>query len=163
VKRVLASLAVVVLVASIGTGLLIWRLSQHPPPEHPEISAYTHGQLARVGPYFYCNVRNLNECENPRAEGELAVDRRHAVQLSVPPAIARGLWLLVRSYEGGDVVDTYRAHTRMAVTIPTYDALRGKLFGIAVQLPTLVNINGETEPAPHAEWSIKTNWAQPAP
>jgi hypothetical protein len=163
VKRVLAALAVVVLVASIGTGVLVWRLSQHPPPDRPEISAYTDGQLARVGPYFYCNVQNLNECDDTGAEGELTVDRRHVVQLSVPPAISRGLWLLVRSYEGGDIVDTFRAHTKMAVTIGTYDPQRGKLFGIAVQLPTLVNIDGETEPAPHAEWSIRTNWPQSTP
>jgi hypothetical protein len=35
VKRVLAALAVVVVVASVLTGVLIWRLAQHPPPEHP--------------------------------------------------------------------------------------------------------------------------------
>ena len=55
-KRVLAVLAVVVVVASAATGVLIWRLSQHPPPKHPEISAYADGQLVRVGPYRYCDV-----------------------------------------------------------------------------------------------------------
>jgi hypothetical protein len=159
VKRVIASLAVVVVVASIGTGVLIWRLAQHPPPKHPQISAYTDGQLARVGPYLYCNVRNLNECENPRTEGELAVDRRHPVQLSVPPTISRGLWLLASSYEDGDVVQTFRARTTLAVTIPTYDPQRGRLFGIAVQLPTIVtNQAGEEFPIMHAEWSVKTVW-----
>jgi hypothetical protein len=164
VKRVLASLAVVVLVASIGTGLLIWQLAKDPPPEHPEISAYTDGQLARIGPYFYCNVRNLEECENTRTEGELVVDRRHPVQLSVPPAISRGLWLLASSYEDGDVVETFRAHSRLAVTIPTYDPVRGKLLGIAVQLPTIArNEANEEFPVPHAEWSVRTVWPQPAP
>lgn len=158
-KRVIAALAVVVVVASIATGVLVWRLSQNPPPKHPEISAYTDGQLARVGPYFYCNVLNLTECDTPQTEGELVVDRRHPVQLSVPPAISRALWVLVRSYESGDVVETIRAHTKLAVTIPTYDPLRGRLFGIAVQLPTIArNEAGEEIPWLHAEWSVRTNW-----
>jgi hypothetical protein len=164
VKRVLASLAVVVLVASIGTGVLIWWLAQSPPPKHPQISAYTDGQLDRVGPYFYCNVRNLDECDNAGAEGELVVDRRHPIQVSVPPAISRGLWLLASSYEDGDVVQTFRPHTRVAVTVPTYDSQRGKLLGIAVQLPTIARTEeGEEVPVPHAEWSVRTVWPQSAP
>ena len=102
-KRVLAVLAVVVVVASVLTGVLIWRLAQHPPPEHPEISAYSHGQLVRVGPYRYCEVLDLNDCETPGTDGELTVDAAHPVQLSVPPAIASAPWVLVRSYEGSDV------------------------------------------------------------
>ena len=73
-KRVLAVLAAVVVVASAATGVLIWRLSQHPPPKHPEISAYADGQLVRIGPYSYCDVVNLNDCETPQTVGELAVD-----------------------------------------------------------------------------------------
>lgn len=157
-KRVLAALAVVVVVASAATGVLIWRLSQSPAPAHPEISAYTDGQLARIGPYRYCKVKNPTDCEVFRTTGELAVDRRHPVQLSVPPEISRGLWVLVRTYEGGDIVERFRAHTTLAVTIPTVDAQRGRLFGIAVQLATLVIIDGEEVPAPHAEWSVRTTW-----
>ena len=44
----------------------------------------------------------------------------------------------MRSYEGADVVDEFRPNTKLAVTIPTVDPHRGRLFGIAVQLPTLV-------------------------
>ena len=158
-KRVVAALAAVAVVASIATGVLIWRLAQTPSPQHPQISAYTDGQLARIGPYFYCNVRDLNDCDTPQTTAELVVDRRHPVQVSVPPAISRGLWLLASSYEDGDVVQTFRAHSRMAVTVPTYDARRGKLLGIAVQLPTLARDEaGEEIPLPHAEWSIKTVW-----
>jgi hypothetical protein len=164
VKRVLAVLAVIVVVASIGTGVLIWRLTQNPPPEHPEISAYTHGQLTRVGPYRYCDVLDLNNCETPETIGELAVDSRHPVQLSVPPAIARAPWLLGRAYEDSDVVEEFRPDTRLAVTIPTVDPRRGKLTGIVVQLPTLVRDEAGNEfPLSHAEWSIKTVWPQPAP
>jgi hypothetical protein len=164
VKRVFAALAVVAVVASIGTGVLIWRLAQNPPPKHPQISAYTNGQLARLGPYFFCNVRNLDECDTPQTEGELVVDRRHPVQVSVPPAISRGLWLLVSSYEDGDVVQTFRAHSTLATTVPTYDAGRGRLFGIAVQLPTIVrNEAGDEIPYPHAEWSVRTVWPQSTP
>ena len=163
-KRVLAAWAVVVIVASIGTGVLIWRLAKTPPPKHPEISAYTDGQLARVGPYFYCNVLNLNECDNPQTVGKLAVDRRHPVQLSVPPAIGRAPWLLGRVYEDSDVLEEFGPDSTLAVTIPTVDPHRGKLTRIVVQLPTLVlDEEGNEQPSWHAEWSIETNWPQPAP
>ena len=158
-KRVLAALAVVAVVASAVTGLLIWHLAQDPPPEHPEISAYSHGQLVRVGPYRYCEVLNPTDCETPKTDGELTVDPRHPVQLSVPPAIARAPWILVRSYEGADVVDEFRPDTKLAVTIPTVDPRRGRLFGVAVQLPTLVrDAAGNEFPWPHAEWSVRTVW-----
>lgn len=156
-KRVLAALAVVVVVASVATGVLVWRLAQNPPPAHPEISAYTDGQMARVGPYFFCQVRNPTDCENPQSSGELVVDRNHPVQLSVPPAISRGLWFLVRSYEGGEVTDTFRAHTRLAVTIPTYDPQKGRLFGLAVQLPGPLE-DEAGNPYLQAEWSVSTVW-----
>ena len=158
-KRVVASLAVVVLVASVLTGVLIWRLAQSLPPKHPEISAYSDGQLVRVGPYRYCEVLNPTECETPRADGQLSVDPRHAVQVSVPSAIARAPWVLVRSYESGDAVDEFRPDTKLAVTVPTVDPHRGRLFGIAVQLPTLVRDEAGNEfPVPHAEWSVRTVW-----
>ena len=118
-KRVLAALAIVVLVASVLTGVLISRLVQHPPSKHPEISAYSDGQLVRVGPYRYCDVLNPTNCETPKSDGQLTVDPRHPVQLSVPPEIARAPWVLVRSYEGADVVDEFRPDTKLAVTIPT--------------------------------------------
>ena len=163
-KRVIALLAVVVVVASIGTGVLIWQLVQEPRQEHPEISAYSHGQLTRVGPYRYCEVLDLNDCETPETIGELAIDGRHPVQLSVPPAIARAPWLLGRAYEDSDVVEEFRPDSRLAVTIPTVDPHRGKLIGIVVQLPTLVRDEAGNEfPLSHAEWSIKTVWPQPAP
>jgi len=159
VKRGLSALAVVVVVACALTGVLIWRLASHAAPKHPEISAYSHGKLVRVGPYRYCEVLNPTDCETPRTSGELTVDPRHPVQLSVPPAIARAPWVLVRSYEGADVVDEFRPDTKLAVTIPTVDPNRGKLFGVAVQLPTLVRDEAGNEfPVPHAEWSVRTVW-----
>lgn len=158
-RRVIAVLAVVAVLASIGTGLLIWRLAQVPQPEHPEISAYSDGQLVRVGPYRFCEVLNPTDCETPKTDGELTVDPRHPVQLSVPAEIARAPWVLVRSYEGGDAVDEFRPDTKLAVTIPTVDPRRGKLFGVAVQLPTLVRDEAGNEfPVPHAEWSVRTVW-----
>jgi Protein of unknown function (DUF2771) len=160
VKRVVAALAIVVVVASVLTGVLISRLTQHPQPKHPEISAYSDGQLVRVGPYRYCDVLNPTNCEIPKTDGELTVDPRHPVQLSVPPEIARAPWVLVRSYEGGAaVVDEFRPDTKLAVTIRTVDPHRGRLFGLAVQLPTLVRDEAGNEfPWPHAEWSIRTVW-----
>jgi hypothetical protein len=164
VKRALAALAVVVVVASLATGVLIWRLAQHPPPKHPEISAYTDGRSVRVGPFSYCDVVNLNDCENPQTVGELAVDGRHPVQLSVPSAIASAPWLLGRTYEGSDVLEEFRPDTTLAVTIPTVDPHRGKLTGFVVQLPTIVvDEQGNEYPSWHAEWSVRTVWPQSAP
>lgn len=164
-KKGLAVLAAVVVLASVATGVLIWRLTRHPVSEHPEISAYTRGQLVRLGPYDYCNVRDLNDCEAARTVGQLAIDPRHAdpVQLSVPAAIAKAPWVLVRSYEDSDIVNEFRPDSTHAVTIPTVDPQRGRLFGFAVQLPTIVqDEQGNEFPGVHAEWSVKTAWPQPA-
>ncbi|MDT5263907.1 MAG: hypothetical protein QOI90_533, partial [Mycobacterium sp.] len=60
-KKVLAVLISVAVVASVATGVLIWRLTRDPVPRHPEISAYTHGQLVRVGPYRYCDVFEITK------------------------------------------------------------------------------------------------------
>jgi hypothetical protein len=160
VKKGLAVLAAVVLVASVGTGVLIWRLDRRPAPEHPEISAYTRGQLVRIGPYQYCEVLNPTDCETPGTDGELAVDARNRVQVSVPPAIASAPWILVRSYEDSDVVNEFRPGSTLAVTIATMDPQRGRLFGFAVQLPTLVRDEAGNEiPWTHAEWSVRTDWS----
>ena len=101
-KKGLAVLATVAMVASAATGVLIWRLSRNPAPGHPEISAYTRGQLVRVGPYRYCNVKDLNDCDVPKTMGQLAVTSRNTVQLSVPFAISKAPWVLLRAYEGPD-------------------------------------------------------------
>ena len=66
--------------------------------------------------------------------------------------------MLLRAYEGsGDsVVEEFRPNTQLAVTIPTVDPRRGRLTGIAVQLPTLVRDEQNNEfPWPHAEWSVR--------
>ncbi|SEH64035.1 Protein of unknown function [Mycolicibacterium rutilum] len=158
-KRGLAALAAVVLLASIGTGLLLWRLSAEPPAKYPEISAFSHGQAVRVGPYRYCQVFDPTDCEMFADQGELPVTERGAVQLSVPPAIGKAPWVLLRQYEDDDVVEEFRPGTRLAVTIPTVDARRGKLTGLTVMLPTLIRVDGEEVPAPHAEWSVRTVWS----
>lgn len=159
-KRVIVVLAAVAVLASIGTGALIWRLHRTPAPTHPEISAFTHGQLVRVGPFRFCDVLNITKCDLPETVGELTVDPRDPVQLSVPPAIARAPWVLIRAYEGGDpAVDEFRPDTRLAVTIPTVDPRRGRLTGLAVQLPTLIrDEQNNVFPWPHAEWSVATVW-----
>jgi hypothetical protein len=161
VKRVGIVLLVVVVLASSGTGALVWWLTRTPGPEHPEISAFTHGQLVRVGPYRYCDVYQITRCDTPETVGQLVVTSRDPVQLSVPPSIGRAPWVLIRAYEGGSApaVDEFRPDTRLAVTIPTVDPRRGRLTGIAVQLPTLVrDENGNEFPWPHAEWSVATVW-----
>ena len=109
-------------------------------PQRPEISAYSHGHLTRVGPYRYCNVLNPTDCDTPKTEGELAVNSRDPVQLSVPPSIGRAPWWLLRVYEDSAIPATtfYRPDSRLAVTIPTVDPHAGRLSGIAVQLMTVV-------------------------
>lgn len=161
-KKGLAVLATVALVSSVATGVLIWRLTRSPAPEHPEISAYTRGQLVRVGPYRYCDVKDLNDCDVPKAMGELIVTSRNPVQLSVPLAISKAPWVLLRAYEGPDdtVVEAFTPGTTRAVTIPTVDPRRGRLTGIAVELPTWVrDEQGNEFPLPHAEWSVSTVWS----
>ena len=158
-KKGLAVLLAVAVLASAVTGVLIWRMSRSPAAEHPEISAYTRGQLVRIGPYQYCAVLNPTDCETPHTDGELAVDPRHPVQLSVPSAIAAAPWVLVRSYEDSDVVNEFRPGSTYAVTIATVDPHRGRLFGLAVQLPTIVrDEQGNEFPWTHAEWSVRTVW-----
>lgn len=161
-KKGLAVLAAVALVASLLTAVLVWRLSRDPRPEHPEISAYTHGQLVRVGPYRYCEVFNPTICEVPKTIGELTVTSRNPVQLSVPIAISRAPWVLLRAYEGPEdsVVEKFAPNTTRAVTIPTVDPRLGRLTGIAVELPTLVRDEQNNEfLVPHAEWSVSTVWS----
>ena len=161
-KKGLAVLVAVAVVASAATGVLIWRLTRDPAPPHPEISAFTHRQLVRVGPYRYCDVFEITRCDIPETIGELVVTSRDPVQLSVPPSIARAPWVLLRAYEGsGDsVVEEFRPNTKLAVTIPTVDPRRGMLTGIAVQLPTLVrDEQNNVFPWPHAEWSVRTVWS----
>ena len=161
-KKGLAVLATVAVVATVATGVLIWRLTRNPAPEHPEISAYTRGQLVRVGPYRYCDVLNPTKCQVPKSMGELVVTSRSPVQLSVPESIWRAPWVLLRAYEGPDdtVVEAFASKSTRAVTIPTVDPRRGRLTGIAVELPTWVrDEQGNEFPVPHAEWSISTAWS----
>ena len=162
-KRPLAVLVagLVVLAAAAG-GVGAWRMTRHGTPALPQISVYSHGHTERVGPYLYCNVVNLNDCSTDGTQGTLAVSSRNPVQLSVPTAISRTPWRLLTVYE--DERDTttasYRPDTQLAVTIPTVDARRGKVTGIVVQLMTLVQDQaGELHDVPHAEWSVKLDWA----
>ena len=111
-----------------------------------------------MGPYLYCNVLNLDDCQTPQTQGELPVNERYPVQLSVPDAIYRAPWRLLKVYE--DPTNTtstiFRPGTRFAVTIPSVDPQRGRLTGIVVQLLTLVvDRPGELREAPHAEWSVR--------
>lgn len=160
-RRTLAILAAVVVLAIAGTAVGIWRLSSSHGEQLPQISAYSHGHLVRVGPFRYCPVLDLNNCQEPRDTGELPVDADNPIQLSVPSEIARAPWRLLRVYENpiDTTVSVYRPETTLAVTIPTTDPQRGRLTGLAVQLLTLVqDQNGEEFALPHAEWSVSTLW-----
>ncbi|UMB70531.1 DUF2771 domain-containing protein [Mycobacterium paraterrae] len=157
----LVLLAVVALLA-VGAGVGAWALIRAPGPQRPQISAYTGGHLVRVGPYRYCNVVDLTDCQNPQTEGELPVNSRSPVQLSVSTSIGQAPWWLLTVYEDSTVPATtfYRPGSRLAVTIPTVDPHHGRLTGIAVQLMTaFVDPNGEVQGIPHAEWSVRTVWS----
>jgi len=155
-------LVVVVVLASAGAGVGAWLLTRDTGSRLPEISVYSHGNSTRVGPYLYCNVRNLDDCENPRTQGQLPVSERYPVQLSVPSAIGRAPWRLLRVYsdERNSTSTVYRPNTILAVTSPTVDPQRGRLTGIVVQLLTLVvDETGQLRDLPHAEWSVKVVWS----
>lgn len=155
-------LLTIVAILAVGAGIGAWALVREPGPRRPEISAYSNGHLARVGPYRYCNVIDLTDCLNPETQGELRVNSRSPVQLSVPTSIGRAPWWLLTVYEDSAVPATtfYRPGSRLAVTIPTVDPQHGRLTGIAVQLMTVfVDPNGEVQGVPHAEWSVRTVWS----
>jgi hypothetical protein len=159
VNRVVAvPLAALVVLLSVGAGIGTWLLVRQPGPQRPEISAYSHGHLIRVGPYLYCNVLNLDDCQTPQTQGQLPVNEHYPVQLSVPEAISRAPWRLLQVYEDPSNTATtmFRPGTRLAVTIPPVDPQRGRLTGIVVQLLTLVvDPSGELRDVPHAEWSVR--------
>lgn len=160
-KRVLTALAVVVLVASVATGVLVWRLSRHPAPKYPEVSAFSNGQLVRVGPSLNCSVKNPTICEPSFDEGELSVTEKHPVQVSIPAAVAKAPWFLVLVYDDprDTTLTSHRPDTTLAATVPTVDPRRGRLRQIVVQLRTVVqDQEGELVPVPHAEWSVRTVW-----
>ena len=162
-RGMVALIAAVVALACVGAGVGAWLLVRRPGPQQPEISAYSHGHLTRVGPYLYCNVLNLNDCQTPQTQGELPFNARYPVQLSVPDAIARAPWRLLQVYEdpANTATTMFRPGSRLAVTIPSVDPQRGRLTGIVVQLLTLVVDEGQlnditaVRAVPHAEWSVR--------
>ncbi|MCH9720700.1 MAG: DUF2771 domain-containing protein [Actinomycetia bacterium] len=162
-KRQMAwALAVLVVLAAAGAGVGAWRLVRdHAASSLPQISAYSQGTTIRVGPYLYCNVINLNDCAKNSEQEQLSVTEDYPVQLSVPNAIARAPWRLLKVYadERNTTTASYRPDTRLAVTVPTFDPQRGRVVGLVVQLLTLVqDETGELRDVPHAEWSVRLVW-----
>ncbi|MGH3967562.1 MAG: DUF2771 domain-containing protein [Mycobacterium sp.] len=147
--------------ASVAAGFGAWLIPREHGPKPPHIRAYSLGHLTRVGPYLYCDVLDVANCQTPQAQGELPVNAQDPVQLSVPTAIGRAPWRLLRVYAdpANTTVTVFRPHTRLAVTIATDDAQRGRLAGIVVQLMTLVaDPAGDLHDVPHAEWSVRMVW-----
>jgi hypothetical protein len=163
VKRHLAWIvATLVVLSATAAGVAAWRwTSDHAGAGLPQISVYSRGTTIRVGPYLYCNVINLNECIKGGAQEQLSVTDDYPVQLSVPAAIARAPWRLLKVYaDDRDATTTsYRPDARLAVTVPTVDPQRGRVLGLVVQLLTLVqDETGELRDLPHAEWSVRLVW-----
>lgn len=162
-KRLTAGLlAALVLMASAGAGVGAWLLVRDHGRQLPQISVYARGETIRVDPFLYCNVVDLNDCASSAGQGVLVVNDRGPLQLSVPTDIGRAPWRLLKVYadERDTTVSTFRPGTTLAVTIPTVDEYRGRLMGIVVQLMTLVrDQNEELFDLPHAEWSVRLDWA----
>jgi Protein of unknown function (DUF2771) len=94
-------------------------------------------------------------------EGQLPVNSHDPVRLSVPTAIGRAPWWLLRVYEDSVIPATtfYRPGSRLAVTIPTVDPHHGRLTGFAVQLMTVVvDRSGELQGVPHAVGRCEPSW-----
>lgn len=148
----------VVVLASLGAGVAAYRWSRDSVSRLPEISAYSLGHTARVGPYFFCNVVDLNDCVRDGIQGTLRVDDRRPVQLSVPASIARAPWRLLKVYEDdrNTTATVFRPGSKLAATIATRDPQRGQVVGVVVQLLTIVRDQNNTEfELPHAEWSVR--------
>lgn len=151
-------LAVVVLLAAGVAGVGAYHWSRDSVSRLPQISAYSRGETARVGPYFFCNVINLNDCVRDGTQGALRVDDRNPVQLSVPASIGRAPWRLLKVYEDdrNTTATVFKPGSRLAATIPTLDKQRGRVVGVVVQLLTIVRDQNNAEfELPHAEWSIR--------
>lgn len=161
-KRWVAGLlAAAVLLASAGAGVGGWLLARDAGPGLPQISVYARGTTVRVDPFLYCNVVDLNDCAPPGRQASLAVTEKAPVQLSVPAAIGRAPWRLLKVYadDRDTTASVFRPGTTLAVTIPTVDPQRGRVLGVVVQLMTLVrDQNGEVFDLPHAEWSVRLDW-----
>lgn len=155
-------LAALVVLAAAGAGVGAWRLARdHTTSTVPQISAYSRGVTVRVDPYLYCNVIDLNECATGGVQEQLSVSADYPVQISVPAAIGRAPWRLLKVYaDDRDATSTsYRPGDRLAVTVPTVDPRRGRVVGLVVQLMTLVqDQHGELRDLPHAEWSVRLVW-----
>ena len=161
-KKVLAVLLRWRCSRTAATGVLIWQLSPRPPHRSIPRSARTRTvSWCGSGRTGSATSSTSTDCDIPETIGELIVTSRDPVQLSVPPPIARAPWVLLRAYEDADGVRRgVPARHQLAVTIPTVDPRRGRLTGIAVQLPTLVRDEQDNEfPWPHAEWSVRTVWS----
>lgn len=159
--RTTVLIAVVTVVAATGAGVGAWLLAADCSPRHPEISLYSHGNLTRVGPYQYCDVLNLNDCQMPETLGQLPVNARDPVQLSVSSTISRAPWLLSVWYENPQdtITALFRPGSKQAVTIPTVDPSRGHVTGVTVQLLTLVPVSqDQLIAATHADWSVQMVW-----
>ena len=115
-------LTALVVLAAAGAGVGAWRLARPGGHALPQITAYSRGTTVRVGPYLYCNVIDLNDCEQDNLRRGLSVSEHYPVQLSVPPEIARTPWRLLKVYaDRRDTTTSHRPGTRLAVTVPTLD------------------------------------------
>jgi len=160
VKRVITALVTVVVVMCGVAAVGIWLLVRDQPQQLPEISAYSTGHTIRVGPYKYCKVLNLDDCEFAQTVGELHVSDRYPVQVSVPGVISRGLWGLLRLYDNpaDNGEDRMRPGT-FASTVATVGPHGGRLDKIEVHLFTRARTpTGEEWFVAHAVWSVSMVW-----
>lgn len=160
-NRVLAAIvAVAVVLSTAGAGLSLWLLTRNMTPSLPQVSAYSHGELTRVGPYFHCSADDLTDCVSPQTIGEVVVVPDEPVQLSVASSIGDAVWGLRTVYEDpANSTEIVMEPGTLAATIPSVDSTRGRLTGLVVQVPIRVMAPEGEVILVRAEWSVRTVWA----
>jgi hypothetical protein len=156
-KKIIALIAVVVLLVAGGLAAVVWRLVDSAAPKLPTVTAFAHGTSVTVEPTQHCNLY-LEDCvENPL--GMLEVPAGFPLQLSLPTEISDAPWRLIVVYgdpkTGQTFVDgrLFAPGEQRAVTVPSDPAIQ--LLGVEIQLPSAVQ--DETGAAiAHAVWAIQT-------
>lgn len=159
-NRILAAiLAVAIVLSGAGAGLTLWFLTRNVASPLPQISAFSHGETTRIGPYFHCSAADLTDCVSPQTIGQVPVVADEPVQLSVSEPIGSAVWGLRTVYEDprNDTEIVMEPGT-LAATIPSVDAVRGRLTGVVVQVPIRVMAPEGEVILVRAEWSVRTVW-----
>nr|WP_068161630.1 DUF2771 domain-containing protein [Rhodococcus phenolicus] len=156
-KKIIALIAVVLLLVAGGLAAVVWKLVDSAEPKLPTVTAFARGTSVTVEPTQHCNLY-LEDCiENPL--GMLDVPAGYPLQLSLPSEIADAPWRLIVVYgdpkTGETFVDgrLFAPGEQRAVTVPSDPEIQ--LLGVEIQLPSAVQDETGTAIA-HAVWAVQT-------